>query len=664
MSKRFLDDRRGVSTVVSHTLAIGITSILILGLLFAANTYLTDQETMVTEDALETVGNRLASELSQVDRLSSRRANVTLWATHQERIAGASYDVRIAHGSECDTNTISAENCLVVSSAELDVERRIPIQNDSKLTINQTSPGRFRLTALERGTRSNRASLAASDTYVESNMRVGIGRNVKRDDIGDARELQNIPPTNLSVRIDPQTSSEYPQNGKPIDFIVEAEDVDGKIDTYSIEWGDGTAQFSRDLDPNVTTLEDGLPSHQYANAGVYGLTLTATDDDGDSATITEPINVSGLQLNSLTRSDTSPGYTITVHLTNTHDQPIKVESLYLNPDDPSTTTILDDNDPELGIDTNPSANFEREYSAYSFPQGTSIPATGLFTGTVLDGGTNPGSLPNVAPNSDVTIQFRGIRSDGDDKYDIGINYLLDDKVVTSRFPDKGANAGPTASISGHFTTDPDPPATFQFSSTASDPDGSITNYKWYFGDGTTDSGSSLTDPTHTYSSTGVYTATLVVTDDSGATYKTTKTVFVSPDANDILRFDKGSQQPDKYSDGRLDFRLENIGSKEVTIEDVDVDVTSSSDPVSISRVGGADILISEDYGYGYYDGSYTVGDKQELDDYATIDGGDTSNVYLLYFKDSGGDRVSIDDETIAFTVHFSDGTQETYTFDT
>ncbi len=51
-------------------------------------------------------------------------------------------------------------------------------------------------------------------------------------------------------------------------------------------------------------------------------------------------------------------------------------------------------------------------------------------------------------------------------------------------------------------------------SLSNDPDGSITTYKWNFGDGTT---SSLASGTKTYTAPGSYTVTLTVTDNKGAT---------------------------------------------------------------------------------------------------------------------------------------------------
>jgi PKD repeat protein len=58
-------------------------------------------------------------------------------------------------------------------------------------------------------------------------------------------------------------------------------------------------------------------------------------------------------------------------------------------------------------------------------------------------------------------------------------------------------------------------ATIQFDGTGSfDPDGAITEYVWYFGDGTVGSGPT---PKHTYAQPGVYTVRLEVSDGSEAT---------------------------------------------------------------------------------------------------------------------------------------------------
>jgi PKD repeat protein len=67
----------------------------------------------------------------------------------------------------------------------------------------------------------------------------------------------------------------------------------------------------------------------------------------------------------------------------------------------------------------------------------------------------------------------------------------------------------------------------QFNGTASnDPDGSITNYAWDFGDGTSASGATASAPSHLYGASGTYHVSLTVTDNSNGTDTETQDVTV------------------------------------------------------------------------------------------------------------------------------------------
>lgn len=68
-------------------------------------------------------------------------------------------------------------------------------------------------------------------------------------------------------------------------------------------------------------------------------------------------------------------------------------------------------------------------------------------------------------------------------------------------------------------------ATFDASG-SSDPDGTIVDYAWDFGDGATSSGATDTGPVHVYVGAGTYTATLTVTDNDGLTATTVHDVIV------------------------------------------------------------------------------------------------------------------------------------------
>jgi PKD repeat protein len=82
------------------------------------------------------------------------------------------------------------------------------------------------------------------------------------------------------------------------------------------------------------------------------------------------------------------------------------------------------------------------------------------------------------------------------------------------------NQPPVASFTHSCTA-----LTCSFTSTSSDPDGSIASYNWTFGDGTPAATSQ--NPSHTYATGGTYTVTLTVTDNQGATNSRSQSVTVT-----------------------------------------------------------------------------------------------------------------------------------------
>jgi hypothetical protein len=79
------------------------------------------------------------------------------------------------------------------------------------------------------------------------------------------------------------------------------------------------------------------------------------------------------------------------------------------------------------------------------------------------------------------------------------------------------NAAPSVQISAP-TTNLTAGTDSAFSASASDPDGSIAEYVWNFGDGTaTTNGPTLTNITHRFLFSGTYTVTVTAKDNSGAT---------------------------------------------------------------------------------------------------------------------------------------------------
>src|SRR5438094_9453231 len=94
------------------------------------------------------------------------------------------------------------------------------------------------------------------------------------------------------------------------------------------------------------------------------------------------------------------------------------------------------------------------------------------------------------------------------------------KVVALSAGAAATNQPPVAAFTSSCST-----LTCSFTSTSSDPDGSIASYSWTFGDGAT---STVQNPSHTYAAGGTYTVSLRVTDNQGAQSTTTsKSVTVT-----------------------------------------------------------------------------------------------------------------------------------------
>ncbi len=103
---------------------------------------------------------------------------------------------------------------------------------------------------------------------------------------------------------------------------------------------------------------------------------------------------------------------------------------------------------------------------------------------------------------------------------------MDDWVLSQSAPThllNGSTAQPPVAQIQASATSGTAPLGVNFSSTGSyDPDGNITSYAWEFGDGSTATGPVVS---HTYTTTGSFTAKLTVTDNNG--YKGTRTQVIT-----------------------------------------------------------------------------------------------------------------------------------------
>jgi hypothetical protein len=93
---RFAGDRRGASVALTHVLTLGITAILVSGLLVGMSGMVDDQRERAMRNSLETVGERLGTELSYVEEMSPRATGITLRVEHPRSVAGRRYRIQLS----------------------------------------------------------------------------------------------------------------------------------------------------------------------------------------------------------------------------------------------------------------------------------------------------------------------------------------------------------------------------------------------------------------------------------------------------------------------------------------------------------------------------------------------------------------------------------------
>ena len=106
------------------------------------------------------------------------------------------------------------------------------------------------------------------------------------------------------------------------------------------------------------------------------------------------------------------------------------------------------------------------------------------------------------------------------------NTVLQSTVSVAQAPPPSSNQAPKVSITANPTSGSSP-LTVNFTTNASDPDGSIVSYFWTFGDGGT---ANIAHPAHTYAA-GSYVARVTVTDNAGATASASVSINVSAPAS-------------------------------------------------------------------------------------------------------------------------------------
>ncbi len=140
-------------------------------------------------------------------------------------------------------------------------------------------------------------------------------------------------------------------------------------------------------------------------------------------------------------------------------------------------------------------------------------------------------------------------------------------------------------------------------SNSTDPDGTVTNYEWSFGDNTTGFGKVTT---HSYAKNKTYTANLTVTDDKGATNSTSKVITVGAGIEEeynpkvsVPNYTPFAEYGHTGTNLTFILKVENKGTKEDTIDltphpdyPAGLDISLSKDSVTLASSGSELIYLN------------------------------------------------------------------------
>jgi hypothetical protein len=115
---------RGTSVTLNYVLVLGISTVLVTGLIIAGGSFVEDQREAVIEGELRIVGNHLASNLEQVDRYvnASESGNPTtayVNQTFQQEVTGSTYQIELLDNG--------GDPQLLLTSTRGDVEVSVPL---------------------------------------------------------------------------------------------------------------------------------------------------------------------------------------------------------------------------------------------------------------------------------------------------------------------------------------------------------------------------------------------------------------------------------------------------------------------------------------------------------------------------------------------------------
>ncbi|HET9728778.1 MAG TPA: PKD domain-containing protein [Acidimicrobiia bacterium] len=390
-------------------------------------------------------------------------------------------------------------------------------------------------------------------------------------------------------------------------------DLDGTIASYAWNFGDGT------------TATGVSVSHSYAQAGSYVVTLTVTDNNGATAADTAVAMITnrpptanagpdqagtvGTAVSFNGSGSSDPDGTIASYAWNFGDgttaSGVTVSHTFASAATFTATLTVTDNSGATGSDTAtvtvstsggnqpPVANAGQDLTIQSlliltFSSGGSFDPDGTivaYNWNFGDGATATGPSPShgYAHAGTYTVTLTVTDNQGATGSDTKIMTITNQAPTAFAGPDQNATVGVNWTFSGAQSIDRD---------------GTIVNYAWNFGDGSTGSGVA---PAHTYAAVGTYTQTLTVTDDLGATGSDTAVITVMSASSPTWARTAGGTDSDAATRVVTDtagnmYALGQFHSVSMTVGTTTLTNHGGTDMFVVKYAPGGAVLWARDYG--------------------------------------------------------------------
>jgi len=265
---------RAATPALTYVLAIGITAILVSGLLISSSGLVDDRRESTVREELGIVGERIAASISALDAASATGGTVSRRIEIPATVLDTNYYVSL---TDCRGN----ETCLELRAADprMDVLVTVPIENRSVVTVDRPRPRSITLVAT-----AGTDLPAGADAEVEVSPNIGVGSGV---DPGFSTSGAILGSSQALVVPGFDYGPAPPAATEPITFRADVGGSGAGNLTYRWEFGDGDT-----LTGNESVAE--TVTHNYSAPGRYPVELTVEDAAGANDSVTRLLRVSGL----------------------------------------------------------------------------------------------------------------------------------------------------------------------------------------------------------------------------------------------------------------------------------------------------------------------------------------------------------------------------------